>query len=614
MTLPDRSSDRALDRPLNRPTVLIHRPGSTDGRWLSFRRPLDVLVAQTPVEVPDLLSELRQAVGRGRWAAGFLSYEATPAFDPAFASHPPESDVPAAWWALFDEPERLDALPEWHQTPTDDDVPDLDWRPLVGREDHARSVAEVRRRIAEGDTYQVNLTFPLEAEIPPGVDPYQLFQRWVSDGTTPPYATFIDTDDQLCVASVSPELFFSLDGRELRARPMKGTSPRGRWLEEDAARRAELLSEKNRAENLMIADMLRNDLGRVAVPGSVRVVRLFGFETYATVHQLVSEVAARLEPGRDALDVLRALFPCASITGAPKARTSHIIRQLEPHRRGVYTGSAGYFAPDGSAQLNVLIRTASFHRSRRIARYGTGGGVVWDSDAESEFREAGTKTRLLRRPASRPGEFRLLETMLWRGRSGYFLLDHHLRRLAESAGFFGFCVDVDAIRRDLERRAADWAERTRVRLLVQRDGAFSVESRSEPCPGRSTLRIALDDRPVDDQDVFLFHKTTRRAVYNEALARHPGADDVLLWNDRGELTESTRANVFVELNGRRLTPPRACGLLAGTYRQALLERGSLEERVLTRHDLARADRILLVNSVRGVQPVGEILVEGGTTL
>lgn len=609
----------------DRPTALIHVPSRSEqpgrsqrGGWLCFRRPLDVLVAASAAEVPELLRELRLAVRDGAWAAGYFGYEATPAFDSAFAAHDPRPGEPVAWWALFGEPVRLDALPavsmEQLESAEIDDS-DLDWQPLVTRQEHADAVEEVRHLISEGETYQVNLTFPLEARLAPELDPYRHFVRWVHE--RPPYSAWIDpgaagaadiertgpatVSSAPIVASASPELFFRLEGDRLTARPMKGTSRRGRWLEEDEARRAELLSEKNRAENLMITDMLRNDLGRVAVPGSVRVTRLFSVETYATVHQLISEVTANLEPGRDALDVVRALYPCASITGAPKARTSHIIRRLEPHPRGIYTGSAGYFAPDGSAQLNVLIRTASFDRRSGAARYGTGGGVVWDSLAADEYREAGTKTRLLRRSRPLDGDFRLLETMLWRQRSGFFLLAHHLRRLTDSARYLGFDVDREAVEAELMRRAAGWSERTRVRLLAARDGSFEIQSVAEPCPGRQPLRVVVDDRPVDDRDVLLFHKTTHRGVYERALARHPAVDDVLLWNERGELTESTRANLIVEIGGRRLTPPRACGLLAGTYRQALLERGSIEEKVLRRDDLARADRLLLVNSVRGFQ-------------
>lgn len=589
--------------PAARAHLLIHTP--SEG-WRLFRRPRRTLLAATPGDVPDLLGELRDAVRGGAWAAGYFTYEATPAFDPAFAAHEPPPGEPVAWWGLYDEAESRAAPP----APEVLDVcrgADLRWRPLVGRDEHARAVEEVRRRISAGDTYQVNLTFPLEAEWPAGVDPYRLFLQWTGH-PPPPYAAYLDlgpgdAGGDRIVASASPELFFSLRGDHLVARPMKGTAPRGRWTEEDDALRRELLSEKNRAENLMIADMLRNDVGRVAEPGSVRVTRLFGVETYATVHQLVSQVEGRLAAGRDAFDALRALFPCASITGAPKARTSHIIRELEPHPRGAYTGSAGYFAPDGSAQLSVLIRTAVFDRARRRVRYGTGGGVVWDSAAESEYREAATKTRILRPRRSRRDDFELLETLLWRPASGYFLLEHHLRRIADSARFFGFPWDTESVADELRRQARGWRERMRVRLLASRDGTFRMESTPEPCPGRSPIRTVLDDRPVDEQDVFLFHKTTRRAVYEEALSRHPEADDVILWNERGELTESTRANLIVQLGGRRWTPPRRCGLLGGTYRQALLDRGSVAERVLRPDDLRAAERVLLVNSVRGFRRV-----------
>ena len=581
-------------------------------RWLRFGRPLQVVSTRRVEEVGAAWERVAEGVRRGAWAAGFLAYEAAPAFDAAMVTHPPsDHGPPLFWWGLFDRPENAEDpfVGSGPGAVAPPDLPPLEWRSGWSEEEHRRAVERIREHIAAGDTYQVNLTFPWYA--PFGGDARQLFTAlWSCQ--RPSHGVFLD-GGEWAICSVSPELFFAQDDGRLVARPMKGTSSRGRFPAEDGARRAELRGEKNRAENLMIVDMMRNDLGRVAIPGSVRVRRLFAEETYPTVHQLVSEVEARTSSSP--FEVLAALFPCASITGAPKLRTMELIRGLEAGPRGVYTGTLGFVEPGGRARFSVAIRTAVVDRARRIATYFTGGGIVWDSRASAELQECRTKALVLADAASKWHGFELLETLLHRPKSGFFLLERHLERMAASAGYFGFPWDAEAAVRALEQSLAPHGRaplggslecadpsrlRHKVRLLLDRAGRFRAEAHPWPCEGRSTWTVMLDARPVNERDPFLFHKTTRRQRYEEAVERFPEADEVLLWNRRGELTEGARTNLALRFGSRWLTPPVACGLLAGTYRAELLARGRLEEEVLPLAALHEADAVYLLSSVRGI--------------
>lgn len=572
--------------------------GPSSGFWRRFAEPRHIWRAESLKDVVPVLEAAEAWADRGGWSVGFLTYEAAPALDPALTCRPGGGALPLCWWAGFDGP--LPAADLGPTDPTGQNFDSLAWQPAWDAERHARAVAEVRRHIAAGDTYQVNLTFPYRA--PFDGDPALLFQRLISAQAShrAGFGAYFDLGDA-AVLSASPELFFELDGRRLLTRPMKGTSPRGRFPAEDALRRQELCSEKNRAENLMILDMMRNDFGRVCEAGSVRVTRLFETETYPTVFQLVSEVEGKSDASR--LDILRALFPCSSITGAPKIRTMELIHDIESEPRGLYTGAVGYFAPERRARLSVAIRTAVVDRRRAQVEYGTGGGIVWDSEAPAEYEECRIKTRILHH--HRP-DFELLETLVWRPKSGFFLLDRHLERLAASARHFGRRLDLDAIHEALERldqglrRPTDPATpRHRVRLTVDSEGRYRLGAQPMPCDGRSLWRVALDDRPVDAGDVFLFHKTTRRSVYEQAAARRPDVDEVVLWNEQGQLTEGCRANLVLRFGKDFLTPELRCGLLAGTYRQALLDRGRLREAVLPKSALDDADAVFLINSVRG---------------
>ncbi len=371
---------------------------------------------------------------------------------------------------------------------------------------------------------------------------------------------------------------------------MKGTRPRGRWPEEDRRLEDELAaSAKDQAENVMIVDLLRNDMGRVSRTGSVRVARLFEVERYETLWQMTSSITS--ETDRSVPEVMAALFPSGSVTGAPKVRTMEIIRDLELAPRGVYCGTVGWWAPDGHAEFNVAIRTVTVDRETGTARYHVGSGITWGSTADDEYAECRVKAALLthRRPP-----FDLLESLLWDGE--YFLLDRHLDRLEASAKYFGFPMDLQEMRAALSTEASAYGEGpVKVRLLVARDGGVHIES--GPVMPRTAVRLGFAREPVDADDVFLYHKTTHREVYDEAKASRPDCDDVVLWNGDGEITESTAANVALRIDGVWLTPPVASGLLAGTMRAELLEAGTLRETVLTKDDMVRADQIRLVNSV-----------------
>ena len=552
-----------------------------------FTRPVEIITAHTTDEVRPALARVERAASRGLHAAGFVAYEAAPAFDRALKTMPGVPGLPLVWFGVFEGPsdEGVGGGGEFRVS---------EWAPSVSREEYVRSVEAVRAAIARGDTYQVNYTLRLRAGFEG--DDFAFYERLRAAQRTR-FGAYVNAG-RFRVLSASPELFFRRRGRRVETRPMKGTSPRGRFGGEDARLAARLAaSVKNRAENLMIVDLLRNDLGRVAETGTVRVEELFKVERYPTVFQMTSTVACELRDGTTLTDVFAALFPCGSVTGAPKVSTSRIIAALEGEPRGVYCGAVGFVAPGGDAVFNVAIRTVVVDAEAGGAVYGVGGGVTWDSTPGGEYEEALDKTKVL--TASAP-DFELLETLRLDG-SGYQLLEEHLARLEASADYFDFPVAAAASRKALRRHAEahPGGGARRVRLLASADGSMRVESEplgETPPPPR---RVALALTPVDSADRFLFHKTTRRGVYEARRAERPGAFDVLLWNERGELTEFTNGNLVVELDGGRWTPPRASGLLAGTFRAELLRRGEVSERVLTKEDLARASRVWFVNGVRG---------------
>ncbi len=584
-------------------SALMRNPLSDE--WLAFEHPLRTLEARTLDEVLPLLEQCEEATKAGHWAVGYISYEAAAAFDSSLETIPAAASTqPLVRFDIYDhattvpEPASPDAAAQTAlagQRAT----------PSINRSDYSQAIATIRSLIAAGDSYQVNFTYRLEMPAP--ADTVALFAQ-LAEGHRPPCAASLEYPD-FAVCSLSPELFFHRDGEHVVSRPMKGTARRAPLPDEDRAA-GEALSNcvKNRAENVMIVDMIRNDLGRIALPGSVKVPALFALERYPTVWQMTSTVTARTTAST--VEILKALFPCASITGAPKTRTMQIIKQLERSPRGIYCGAIGLFAPGERAWFNVAIRTAVIDRGSKRLSYGVGGGIVWDSSERGEYAETQAKAAVL---GETPPRFSLLETIRWEPQEGFYLLERHLQRMACSADYFDYCFDEAAVRRELAAAVQSAAQAMRVRLLLGRRGQLAVETFALSMHGEAEndgqpVRLRLATAPIDPASPFLYHKTTHRATYETARRAAPDdCDDVILWNRRGEVTECTIANLIFTIDGKRFTPPLSSGLLAGTYRAELLAQGDIEERSIPVTQLRRIGTISVINSVRGERPAQLLL-------
>ncbi len=553
-----------------------------NNEWLHFTKPHHIISARNLDDVHSALQEVERLVNSNNWhAAGFVSYEAAPAFDSAL--HVLDAgDFPLLWFGLYSEPQIIQASEIFKEL---GGSVDLDWNPSIERESYNSAIEKIKDHIALGRTYQVNYTMRLNSEF--NSNEWVFFQHLAQ--TQNKYAAHIDTGRHV-ICSASPELFFKLDGDRIFSRPMKGTVKRGRTTTEDKELADWLHSSvKNRAENVMIVDMIRNDLGRIAKIGSVHVPELFAIEKYPTLLQMTSTVQARTDASLD--EIFSALFPCASITGAPKVSTMNIIAELETTPRKVYTGSIGYFSPNRNAQFSVAIRTAIIDRESSRAEYGVGGGIVWDSTSADEYSEALLKARVL---TERSNEFSLLETILWTPQDGYFLLEKHIERMRDSAEYFGFSFSREHIKQHLEKLSAEFPSPQRIRILVNRIGEINIETKEFQIQ-ENPFKVCLSNQPINSSEIFLYHKTTNRNIYPSPIH---GMEDVLLYNENDELTEFIIGNLVVEINGELFTPPLSCGLLAGTFREYLLETQQIKERVILKDEIQRCTKIFLINSVR----------------
>lgn len=576
---------------IERPVALFESfVAGNQGRSFRFCGMERVLSARTPAEVVPLLAAVERAVAAGRHAAGFVSYEAASALDPALPAHA-QGGWPLAWFGLFAE--RAEVEPGVVTVPGECRlaVPPPEWSEAR----YAAAFGAVKGYIAAGDSYQVNLTFRRRFRF--AGEPFAVY-RQLCAAQPAAFCAWLDLGEGV-LASASPELFFSRSGDQITMRPMKGTAPRGRDAMDDRRLREQLAaSPKERAENLMIVDLVRNDLGRIAVTGSVDVPRLFAVESYPTLHQMTSTVTARLRAGVGLADIFRALFPCGSVTGAPKRRSMGIIRELESGPRGPYCGAVGFVSPGDEAVFSVAIRTAVLDLRRGAGEMGIGSGVTADAEAAAEYRECLQKAVFFTRQAE---PLQLIETLRWAPSQGYVLLERHLRRLTTSAAELGFACDLDEVRRRLLAAAPRVAGSHKVRLLLAADGSVTVgaEQLRSGAGAGGPARVALAAEVIDSAEPLLKHKTTWRPWYDGVLDRYPGCLDVLFCNERGEVTEGTVHNLVVEKAGRLVTPPVTGGLLPGTLREELVERGLLHEAVVTRQELLSARRLWLINSVRG---------------
>lgn len=588
------------------PFILLDdaRPsGASDARL--YRAPREIVVARRVEDVAPALARIEELRAEGFELAGYMAYEAGLALEPRLAPLAAArvgAAGPLVWFGAFDGFEAIaaDAVPDWlaaHAEPGLAQIGPVE--PQVSPGGYARMFGAMQDAIAAGDIYQANLTFPLAGSF--RGDPLALYAA-IRPAAGAGYGGIV-FDGTHWLLSLSPELFFATRDGAALVKPMKGTRPRGRNGAEDARLAQELSSSvKDRAENLMIVDLMRNDLSRVAEAGSVKVDRPFAVESYPTVHQMVTTVRARLQPGRGAADLLRALFPCGSITGAPKIRAMELINAVERDARGPYCGAIGRIDAAGDAAFNVAIRTLRLtpgENGRGKAVLGVGSAIVADSEALPEWRECLVKGGFVRLYAAGCD---LIETMRFTPEDGIPLLELHLERIKASAAELGFAFDRHAVRNAIQALCFEADAPAKVRLVTARSGAYTLELGELPPPFAGPAQCAVMRLPIDAGDWRLRHKSSDRGFYDTGLkaAHAAGAQEALFLRDDGLLTEGCFTNLFVERDGKLLTPPAGLGLLPGVLRRSLIEAGRAEEAELTLDDLA--DGFLIGNALRGLMP------------
>lgn len=568
-----------------------------------FYGPVDVLEANGCADVPGLFEAIER-YSKDHYLAGYFSYELGYCLEDRLRFEG-TSPTPLARLGVFENVVVFDHIENSFEGPHEGIFASSPLEPSpygvsdlgldISREDYVEKIERIRRYIEAGDIYQANFT----AKYRFGFDGcYYTFYRDLKKKQEVPYNAFIKSGESY-VLSISPELFLRKSGQSIFTRPMKGTMGRGRTLSEDKRRAAILGADiKNRAENVMIVDLERNDLGRISGTGSVAVTDLFTVEKYQTLFQMTSTVTAELKDGVGFMELFRSIFPSGSVTGAPKIRAMEIIRELEAGPRGVYTGAVGFIAPGGDAVFNIPIRTLTINNG--TGEMGVGSGIVYDSDPVGEYEECRLKAEFL---LKEPRDFSLIETMLWDGWLNR--LELHLARLRESAEYFDFPYGENGIRKSLEQAEKEFESggRYRVRLLLHRDGTCTVSA--TPIPEKPPYEniAAISDVKTSSDDVFLYHKTTNRDLYDSEYEKYSakGFFDVIFTNELGEVTEGAITNVFIKKDGKLYTPPVECGLLNGVFRRDFLSRHpECEERVVTVEDLYSADEVYLTNSVRGM--------------
>ena len=589
-----------LDR-LRAPYVLLEDRLTPARPARLYRDPVAVIRCDDAAEVGEAFERIETGLAGGLHAAGLFSYELGYALEPKLAAIMPAArETPLMWFGLFEAPQAVDPVA------LDGAFAALAPPPPItgpsGRSDRADHMARIERvldLIGAGDVYQVNLTFPIRFHYAG-----EALSLYAALRTRQPVAHGgVAALEDRVVLSVSPELWVETQGDRATTRPMKGTSARGQDACADALARESLAADpKQRAENLMIVDLLRNDLARLAVPGAVRVPALFTVETYPGFHAMTSTITARLETGRSLRDRVSALFPCGSVVGAPKIRAGEIIRELEAEPRGFYTGALGAIAPSGDMAFNVAIRTAVLTPGGH-GRYGVGGGIVADSDPDAEYAEARLKGRVL---TDLESDYELFETFRWSAGKGFVRLGLHLDRLASSARQLRFAFERTQAEDALMGLSQTWnseADDLRVRLALSRSGKIAITHGQAPRAPTQALRVGVAQQRLDAGDPFLRHKTTRRAAHDDAFAAAAaaGLDEALFLNRRGQIAEAARNSIFIDIDGRLATPPLSAGALPGILRGMLLSTGQAFERPLTLPDLRRAARAFLGNSLNGLR-------------
>ncbi|MFJ7638091.1 aminodeoxychorismate synthase component I [Peribacillus sp. NPDC097225] len=549
-----------------------------------FNKPKKILIAHSIEEVLIKFDEVQKAIDEGYYVAGYVSYEAAPAFNNCLKVKE-GGNMPLLWFGIFESPGEFieETLGAFHMA---------DWDSETDSKSYHAGFQRIKEEIERGNSYQVNYTMRLRSKFEG--DDYAFYNRLVRAQRSN-YSAYLNLGTYR-ILSASPELFFRWEDGQLITRPMKGTVKRAGNRERDLENAKWLAnSEKNQAENLMIVDLLRNDMGMVSEKGTVKVSKLKEIEKYPTVWQMTSTITASTKPETTIIDLFKALFPCGSITGAPKIKTMEIIAELENSPREIYCGAIGYITPNREAVFNVPIRTVVIDKETGQAAYGVGGGITWDSASLEEYEEAFLKAKLLteEHPA-----YQLLESI--RLENGeYSLLEEHIERVMQSADYFGFRLPEKTLRNQLiEYSSIHTDTLEKIRVLVSENGEISVSG--QVIDGvNPEISVIVAESPIHSENPFLHHKTTNRGVYDEFKRRYPDFHDVLLWNEKGDVTEFTNGNIVVKINGELITPPLESGLLAGTFRRELLKRKEIQERVIKKEELVTAEEIWFINSVRG---------------
>ncbi|MFQ3598291.1 MAG: aminodeoxychorismate synthase component I [Chloroherpetonaceae bacterium] len=568
-----------------------------------FQEPQNIIEAKSLSEVNLALARIEDALRRGKWLAGYIGYEAGFAFEKKLHGLPVPTSLPLLWFGEYDAPILNPSIP---------------FNPMrgvaqrvafnVSKEDYAKAIANILAYIEAGDVYQINFTGKLSFDFQG--DAVALYET-LREKQSVAYAAFLNLGGQ-AVLSFSPELFFRINNGIIESKPMKGTAPRGRTTAEDEAVATWLKSDdKNRAENLMILDLIRNDFGRICKTGSITAPSLFEIERFQTLFQMTSTVRGELRDGVTFKEIFEAIFPCGSITGAPKIRAMEIISELEVEPRGVYTGAIGFISPKKEACFSVAIRTVVVeHRNVNslVGEMGIGSGVTIDSESQSEYDECLLKANFLTKPME---DFALIESIKFHGH--YCLLEKHLARLKDSAAYFDFKFDEQSLCSALAQYAKSIDEKApyKVRVVLAKSGRVEVTHERIETTQEGLGTVAIAEARTNSADKFFYHKTTKRQIYDEATkrARQLGLADFIFLNERGEVSEGAISNVFVEKRGRLYTPPISSGILAGVYRQYVLETyPNATEQVLQLDDLKDAERIWICNAVRGMREVDLISV------
>lgn len=565
----------------------MHRKTVIDFRALgeryTFTQPIKELKTRDLAEVADLLAQVESYQEQGYYVVGYVSYEAAPAFEEKLAVH--KTSLLGEYLLYFTVHDKVETSPI-PLTYEEVDLPS-NWIELTSAENYEKAISQIHHHLRQGDTYQVNHTVQLKQDL--SANPFAIYNRMVVEQEAG-YNAYVE-HDEMAVISMSPELFFEQNDRELTTRPMKGTTKRGLTDDEDLKEAAWLEQDpKNRSENMMIVDLLRNDMNRISEVGSEHVERLCQVEQYSTVWQMTSTIKSQLRPDVDLVEIFRSLFPCGSITGAPKIATMEIIKDLEPQPRGVYCGTIGLLLPNGRRIFNVAIRTIQLHQGKAI--YGVGGGITWDSTWESEYREVHQKAAVLYRKQAR---FQLITTGKISQKQLQFE-DQHLERLTKASRYFAYPFDPEELRQRIEEecQVCDANQDYRLRIILSKSGEIELSRQilTPLSPKFCQAKLCLQEADLNQS--FAYFKTTHRPHLSL------GEQEIIYHNAAGELLETSIGNLVLKINGKLYTPPISLGILPGIYRQHLLETGQVEEKVLTVADLNQAETIYGCNAVRGL--------------